>query len=170
MSTINNSVKKALSSVFEKTIFSIPRYQRAYSWDENNWRELWDDIKNNVLEKDREHFLGAMIYYHGDSENSRFTHYEVIDGQQRLSTVTILMRVLYEKLKENNEVVYSRFADELYEKYIGNVEKETFFLNMSKKDEIFFRDYIQKKIPVRRAGKLISNKNIRKCYEFFQIK
>ncbi len=167
MPTINNSTKKTLSSVFDKTIFNIPRYQRAYSWEESNWRELWDDIKNNVLEKDKEHFLGAIIYYHGDSGGSRYTHYEVIDGQQRITTLTILMRVLYEKLRENNVEVYQRFADELYEKYIGDIENETFFLNLSKKDQVFFREFIQKSVPIRKQGKLISNKSIRKCYEFF---
>lgn len=167
MPTINNSTKKPLSGVFEKSVFNIPKYQRAYSWEENNWRELWDDIKNNVLEKDKEHFLGAVIYYHGKSEGSRFTHYEVIDGQQRIITLTILMRVLYEKLRENHKDVYIRFADELYEKYIGDLTHESFFLNLSKKDESFFRDYIQKPSPIRRQGKLVSNKNIRKCYEFF---
>lgn len=170
MPTINNSAKKSLSSVFDKAVFNIPKYQRAYSWEENNWRELWDDIKNNILEKDKEHFLGAVIYYHGNSENSKFTHYEIIDGQQRITTITILMRVLYEKLKENNIEVYTRFADELYEKYLGNFESESFFLNLSKKDEIFFRDFIQKINPIRKQGKLVSNKNIRKCYDFFKEK
>lgn len=170
MPTINNSSKKTLSGVFDKSVFNIPKYQRAYSWEENNWRELWDDIKNNVLILDKEHFLGAVIYYHGEPSNSKYTHYEVIDGQQRLTTITILMRVLYEKLRENNKEVYSRFSDELYEKYIGNISDEGFFLNLSKKDEIFFRDYVQKINPNRRQGKLVSNKNIRKCYEFFNEK
>lgn len=170
MPTINNSTKKTLSGIFDKAIFNIPTYQRAYSWEESNWRELWDDIKNNVLDRDKEHFLGAMIYYHGNSEGSKYSHYEIIDGQQRISTITILMRVLYEKLKENNTEVYLRFAEELYEKYIGDTQNETFFLNLSKKDETFFRDYIQKKNPNRKQGKLISNKNIRKCYEFFHSK
>lgn len=167
MPTINNSTKKTLVSVFDKSVFNIPKYQRAYSWEESNWRELWEDIKNNILEKDKEHFLGAVIYYHSDLTNSKFTHYEIIDGQQRITTLTILMRVLYEKLKENNIEVYSRFANELYEKYIGSLENENFFLRLSKKDEIFFRDFIQKRDPVRKQGKLVSNKNIRKCYEFF---
>lgn len=77
------------------------------------------------------------------------------------------MRVLYEKLREDNTEMYIRFADDLYEKYIGDKNRESFFLNLSKKDEVFFREYIQKIIPNRRPGKLVSNKNIRKCYEFF---
>lgn len=170
MPTINNSAKKSLSAVFDKSVFNIPRYQRAYSWEESNWRELWEDIKNNVLEKDKEHFLGAVIYYHSDSGSSRFSHYEIIDGQQRITTLTILMRVLYEKLRENKVDVYLRFAKELYEKYVGDIESERFFLNLSKKDEIFFRDFIQKENPIRKQGKLVSNKNIRKCFEFFAQK
>lgn len=167
MPTINNSTKKTLSAVFDRSIFNIPKYQRAYSWEESNWRELWDDIKNIVFNSDKEHFVGAVIYYYSDSESSQLTQYEVIDGQQRITTITILMRVIYEKLKENNSPVFTRFADELYEKYIGSLQSESFFLNLSKKDKNFFRDYIQKVNPIRKQGKLVSNKNIRKCYEFF---
>lgn len=170
MPTINNSSKKTLSAVFDKSVFNIPKYQRAYAWEESNWRELWDDIKNNVFLKDKEHFLGAIIYYHGSSENSKFTQCQIIDGQQRLTTITILLRVLYEKLKESDEDVYSRFADELYSKYICDLKSDAYFLNLSKKDNAFFRDYIQKESPLRKQGKLISNKNIRKCYEFFSEK
>ncbi|HRH22363.1 MAG TPA: DUF262 domain-containing protein, partial [Candidatus Paceibacterota bacterium] len=165
MPTINNSTKKAYNSLFDKTVFNIPKYQRAYSWEENNWRELWDDIKNIVLEKDKEHFLGAIIYYHGSSNNHKYSHYDVIDGQQRLTTLTILMRVIYEKLRENNEEIYIRFSDEIYKKYICNKIDETFFLNLSKKDDKFFKDYVQHVNPTRnKQGKLVSNKNIRKCF------
>jgi uncharacterized protein with ParB-like and HNH nuclease domain len=168
MPTINNSTKKAYNSLFDKTVFNIPKYQRAYSWEENNWRELWDDIKNIVLEKDKEHFLGAIIYYHGSSNNHKYSHYDVIDGQQRLTTLTILMRVIYEKLRENNEEIYIRFSDEIYKKYICNKIDETFFLNLSKKDDKFFKDYVQHVNPTRnKQGKLVSNKNIRKCFDFF---
>ncbi len=167
MPTINNSTKKAVSALFDKTIFNIPKYQRAYSWEENNWRELWDDIKNNVLEKDKEHFVGAIIYYHGSGPGLRYSHYDVIDGQQRITTLTILMRVIYEKLRENNEEMYIRFSDEVFEKYLGNKSEDTFFLNLSKKDEKFFKDYIQLVRPIRKQGKLVSHKNIRKCFEFF---
>ncbi len=171
MPTINNSTKKTLIGVFDKSIFRIPKYQRAYSWEEGNWKELWDDINNNVIGQQREHFLGSIIYYHGDSNNSKYSHYEVIDGQQRLTTITILMRVIYEKLREKNKEVYVRFSDSVYKRYIGNVEDESFFLTLSKKDEGFFRDYIQKGNPTRKmSGKLVSNKNIRKCFDFFSDK
>lgn len=168
MPTINNSTKKSLAALFDKTVFDIPKYQRAYSWEENNWKELWDDIKNNVYQKDKEHFIGAIIYYHGSNPSNIYSHYEVIDGQQRITTLAILMRSLYEKLRENNEDIYIRFSDEIYEKYIGNKNDEVFFLNLSKKDDKFFKDYIQQIRPIRsKQGKLISNKNIRKCFEFF---
>lgn len=168
MPIINNASPKTLAAVFDRAAFLIPRYQRAYAWDESNWKELWDDILNNVSSRDRELFLGAIIYYHTNPQGLINSQYSIIDGQQRLTTISILMRVLYEKMHAVNIEVYSRFADELYEKYIGNKKNGSYLLTLSKKDESFFRDYIQKEIPLRRAkGKLVSNKNIRKCYDFF---
>lgn len=99
MPIINSASPKSLSAVFDKANFSIPRYQRAYSWDESNWKELWDDINKTVISDEKELFLGAIIYYHADSAGSSYAQYSIIDGQQRITTITILMRVLYEKLK-----------------------------------------------------------------------
>lgn len=171
MSTINQPAKKSLSAIFDKNVYQIPKYQRAYSWEESNWIELWSDIENYVVKAEKEHFLGAIIHYHGEqARESKFTNFDIIDGQQRITTLTILIRVLYEKLKNSGVEIYSRFADEIYEKYIADKKSDCFYLSLSKKDDSFFRDYIQQIVPIRRSGKLVSNKNIRKCYEFFNEK
>lgn len=170
MSVINTPTKKTLSSLFEKTKYSIPLYQRSYAWEETNWKELWEDISNQILTQDKEHFLGVLIYYPDTSiRASKFSNYQIIDGQQRLTSLIILMRVIYEKLKQDGGDFLSRTADELYVKYIGDIKDDTYHLVLSKKDKDFFRNYIQKVEPNRKnIGKLISNKNIRKCYDFYK--
>jgi len=170
MTTIVRANDRNLGSLFSKAIFEIPRFQRSYSWDENNWQELWDDIIRNVIDEDRDHFLGAIIYFPQNKIAGRLTHFNVIDGQQRLITLTILMRVLFEVLNDHSSPEYRKLSNELYEKYLGN-DEGIFFLKLSKKDDAFYNDYIQRRVPVRiRKGKIVSNKALRKCYEFFKLK
>ena len=70
--------------------FSIPAYQRVYSWRERQCRELWVDLER-AARKRREHFLGTILYSHEKSELPGQTHLSIIDGQQRLTTVMLLV-------------------------------------------------------------------------------
>jgi len=78
--------------------FEIPIYQRAYSWTEKECRQLWDDIvRCGSNEETGVHFVGSIVYI--ESGLSQVTHHSpllVIDGQQRLTTVTLLLAVLAE--------------------------------------------------------------------------
>jgi hypothetical protein len=76
--------------------YHIPKYQREYTWGKRNWEALLQDL----LENDIGYFVGALIVVK-DSEDENHacqTIYEVVDGQQRLTTVSLLMLALYEKL------------------------------------------------------------------------
>lgn len=64
-------------------IYDIPRYQREYTWNQRDWANLYDDITQN----DAGYFLGSFIVVNGTVNSKMDTiHYEVIDGQQRLTT------------------------------------------------------------------------------------
>ncbi|MCY4539068.1 MAG: DUF262 domain-containing protein [Chloroflexi bacterium] len=74
----------------------IPVFQRPYSWTKKNWEELWSDIQSLVNEGDNspEHFLGPMIIDRGDTGSYVPEKYLVIDGQQRLVTLSVLLCAL----------------------------------------------------------------------------
>ncbi|MCY4073424.1 MAG: DUF262 domain-containing protein [Chloroflexi bacterium] len=81
----------------------IPVFQRPYSWTQRNWSELWSDIQALVVERDKspEHFLGPMIIDHGDTGSYVPEKYLVIDGQQRLVTLSVLLCTLRDIAKRH---------------------------------------------------------------------
>ncbi len=92
------SVRSFLSS--GKT-FLIPDYQRQYSWKKEHCETLWDDIElflENALNKqDEEYFLGSIVGFVDENNKNVF---EVIDGQQRITTLSLLFRALYKKASD----------------------------------------------------------------------
>ncbi len=94
----------------------IPVFQRSYSWTRKNWVELWSDIKALVNEEDKsyEHFLGPMIIDHGDTGSYVPEKYLVIDGQQRLVTLSLLLCVIRDVANDHEiESLASSVADHL---------------------------------------------------------
>ena len=82
--------RKTINALFRLPVqYEIPIYQRRYVWNEDNWRPLWSDIKDNVDDKSRRHFTGAIVTRH--IENRPIEKYEVIDGQQRLTTFQVIL-------------------------------------------------------------------------------
>ena len=82
--------RKTINALFRLPVqYEIPIYQRRYVWNEDNWRRLWSDIQDNIIDKSRRHFTGAIVTRH--IENRPIEKYEVIDGQQRLTTFQIIL-------------------------------------------------------------------------------
>lgn len=96
----------------------IPVYQRAYSWDEEQCQQLWDDIVAiGRREGTGTHFTGSVVMVlGGDPDFSGMTKVLVIDGQQRITTLTLLIVALAEFARENPDKV-TRFS---YEEIIGS--------------------------------------------------
>lgn len=104
--------------------FVIPIYQRTYSWTEKECRQLWDDIirtgKNDAVSV---HFIGSIVYIEeGLSNNTVQSPQLVIDGQQRLTTVTLLIAALADALGDD-EPVDGFSAKKLRNYYLLNPEE-----------------------------------------------
>lgn len=85
----------SFSVIRNEYFYEIPFFQRRYVWDEENWSELLESLSN----PDSCPFLGSIILKENkDSENGIF--WTVIDGQQRLTTLSILMRACYDELEQ----------------------------------------------------------------------
>jgi uncharacterized protein with ParB-like and HNH nuclease domain len=105
----------------KKSDFLIPDYQRPYAWEESQCQTLWDDIfafafpDNNYqkFEKNEEYFLGSIVTF--ENENNKK---EVIDGQQRLTTLMLLLRAFYAKFgnmqDDNSKSTSDRIAQCLW--------------------------------------------------------
>ncbi len=101
MSKLNVDQKTILSLFSDKNSeFLIPDYQRPYAWEEDQCQTLWDDIfsfafpDNNCdkFDSNEEYFLGSIVTFENESKKK-----EVIDGQQRLTTLMLLLRAFYSK-------------------------------------------------------------------------
>lgn len=92
-----NVNKYPISQMFDpesKTLFEVPKYQREYVWGMREWTDLYDDI----VENDAGYFLGSIICINSSS-NSLNPKFEVVDGQQRLTTISLFMAALYDVLR-----------------------------------------------------------------------
>lgn len=109
---------RKISNIFEgQKIYTVPRYQRNYIWDKNNWSELLEDIEFTLGQENKmqwSHFLGAIVLSFRGS-NFGIEEYEIIDGQQRITTIFILFLAIISKLKESKEVEQASY---IYDTYI----------------------------------------------------
>ncbi|MDR0520691.1 MAG: DUF262 domain-containing protein [Planctomycetaceae bacterium] len=96
--------KKQITEImqFPQTVFQIPVYQRNYKWEIDECLQLLEDILAvGSNEKRSGHFLGSIVYIkHGNTTIGSVQEYAVIDGQQRLTTLTLIFCVLYLLAKE----------------------------------------------------------------------
>lgn len=75
------------------SIYRIPRNQRAYVWNEHNWRDLFEDIKLVTEGIASSHFIGSIVLMEEQEEDS-LDVFTIIDGQQRIITLTLLLSSL----------------------------------------------------------------------------
>ena len=91
----------ALLSAETNIVYHIPPYQREYSWSKDQWDALFDDL----LEEDAGdgHFLGTIICVNATEEATSQTVLELVDGQQRMSTLSLLLLAIYRQLKARSD-------------------------------------------------------------------
>ena len=97
--------------------FSIPRFQRAYSWGGEQCDELWRDLFR-AARAHRSHFMGTLIYVEGTQEKGSSGEFAVVDGQQRLTTLTLILLALTDYLRESGETLYGIDAAAIAESYL----------------------------------------------------
>jgi uncharacterized protein with ParB-like and HNH nuclease domain len=141
--------------------FVIPVYQRDYAWTKINCLKLWNDLIDLNNNSRSDHFLGTLV-----TIGSGFQEYTVIDGQQRLTTVSLLLKALHdfleknEKKSEEEKVLIEQLMDFLINKYSKEKNKRI-RLKPNKQDKEFFENLFEK------SNDLDVNSNIINNYNFF---
>lgn len=77
--------------------YDIPFFQRAYVWNEENWSDLLSNLTNN----NQNHFLGSIILKSAGATSGSYSRFSIIDGQQRLTTLSVLLRACYDHIEKN---------------------------------------------------------------------
>ncbi|MEB3336784.1 MAG: DUF262 domain-containing protein, partial [Leptolyngbyaceae bacterium] len=126
-------------------IYRVPPFQRDYSWTEENWEDLWQDIMLLHTNPDSSHYMGALVLQSAGTSDKEFT---IIDGQQRLATLSIIAIAVIAKIQK---------LVDLEEDAIANKERQ----------EILKRTYLGDRDPrsLRYSSKLILNENNNDFYQ-----
>ncbi len=153
-------------------IYRVPQFQRDYSWEQDNWEDLWNDIKL-AAETNSPHYMGSVVL-----QSTTGKEFSIIDGQQRFTTLTILTLAVIEAIKkiidkgievaQNNERI-----EILMRQYIGQKDPASLsyssklFLNENN-DGFFQNRLIGFKNPVNVRKLSDSERLLWEAYEFFK--
>ena len=99
--------------------FVIPVYQRSYTWKTENCKQLFDDLIKVVREHRKSHFFGSIVSVHNPDAEGGHNEFLVIDGQQRLTTVSLLLLAMYNLMKKGIVVpAKASLGEQIYETYL----------------------------------------------------
>jgi len=127
--------KSTIETFFTGKTFVVPKYQRDYAWKERNVDDLFEDVAE-ALEDGSGHYLGTFIL----SQSDRSAPAQVVDGQQRLTTLTMLLHALIDELEDVNLKQY------YYSTFIEHPAKGSKFRVLGDND-VFFRGLMGKLNP-----------------------
>lgn len=101
----HNSEETSFKRLLEtRCYYTIPPFQRAYKWKKQNLNQLLEDVTTLIEEQEDAHFMGALILDQQPSSPAAPSIYEVIDGQQRLTTVFLMIAGIVRTLLREKEI------------------------------------------------------------------
>ncbi|GAA9701458.1 DUF262 and DUF1524 domain-containing protein [Helicobacter pylori] len=141
--------------------FVIPTYQRLYSWGKEQCKQLWDDIiKIGGNDKMNGHFIGSILYVlDGNTPSSPLL---IIDGQQRLTTITLLFIALRDRLNDEDEFLEKFSRQKIQNRYLINSDEKgdkkfRLILSESDKDTLLSLIDRNKRKPSEPSSKIMEN-------------
>ncbi|MEH2448243.1 MAG: DUF262 domain-containing HNH endonuclease family protein [Nostoc sp.] len=139
-----HATEKALLKVFSNDFaFSIPAYQRPYAWTKDQASELLTDLLSflgdgsEAVTDANPYFLGSIVLIKSEDAPKA----DVVDGQQRLTTITILLSVLRSLFSEKNASRLTKYIYQEGDEFEGTYD--CYRLKLRERDEDFFRSYVQ---------------------------
>lgn len=154
--------EKIIDTMFDnKRQYQIPVYQRNYDWKKDNCLELFNDVIN-AYEKEKTHFLGTVVQVQQDEEGG-LKHYIIVDGQQRMTSIYLLLKALYDKDDESDKKeIKALLFNESASHDFNNQEKSKLKLKPIKTDNEQFMFLMNDK-----QDKMNRNSNIWINYNYF---
>ena len=152
--------------------YIVPKFQRDYTWENEQWDDLWQDIIALNKNDEVEHYMGYLVLQTDDNKS-----FVVIDGQQRLTTLSIIVLVVLKGLKkleeqeiepENNK----KRRETLHNSYIGYLNPVTLIaenkLKLNRNNDEFYRQYLTPLQNLPQRGLNSSEKLMRNCFQWFE--
>lgn len=129
--------ERTISNILtEQICYVVPPYQRPYSWERENVQQLLEDVWEAYEAEDTEYFIGSLITI----EKERDRRYEVVDGQQRLTTLNLIFARLRDRITD--EAAKAMLGNRILPRNVLTGEAETPRLLLRKKDQGFFRKHV----------------------------
>lgn len=121
-------------------VYEVPVYQRPYSWGESQWQELWEDVMS--VDEDDTHYLGSIVVISKNASLRGFDELEVVDGQQRLTTLSILFCAIRDAYYETGEeeVAGDLGKDYLYSRQLRQTGRK---LHLGKMDDSVYENLLK---------------------------
>jgi len=170
---LNTSTSTFLELIGNGRVYKVPPYQRDYSWTEEQWEDLWTDILELIDRPDDTHYMGALVV-----EGKSDREFAVIDGQQRIATLSLLVLAVIARLNEwadsAIDVDHNRQrAAALRTRFIGEKDPaslvEASKLTLNDTDNAFYQDYlVQLRSPLNARGLPKSNRLLWECFCYFK--
>jgi uncharacterized protein with ParB-like and HNH nuclease domain len=168
-----NTSNQTLRQLFGNGLtYSIPRFQRDYSWTADEWDDLWQDIQGTMIPGgEPAHYMGYLVLQTNDNKT-----FEVIDGQQRLTTISLLtlglLKVLHTLADEGVDPdANRRRIEQLRNSYIGYLDPVTLIprskLSLNRNNNAYYQDYIIPLQQLPQRGLRASEHLLRKSFEWF---
>ena len=170
--TENNTYRKLIGNGLT---YRIPRFQRDYSWTEDEWEDLWADILGTIQEGgEPAHYMGYLVLQSEDDKS-----FDVIDGQQRLTTLTLIVlaalknlkRLIDEKVQPDQN---QQRLQQIRQTYIGYLDPVTLVsrtkLTLNRNNDSYFQTYLIPLGHLPQRGFRASEHSLRKAFEWFERK
>ncbi len=153
------SSDKDVNEILLSGYYKIPRFQRPYSWDRENITDFWNDV---VKRESSDYFIGSVVVYQQDKY-----HLGIVDGQQRLTTITILLCALRDVLLEIGSENLAQGVHGFIER--KNVDNDPEYTVSPETSYPYFQEYVQKfGEPELVLDVQSEEKNIEGAYEYFK--
>ena len=155
----------SLIDLLDKRLFTIPDYQRSYSWSTRQRKDLFDDIEDVWSEDDEDsiHFMATVVCLRHGRERlgtNVMTKLDIVDGQQRLTTLIILLNAIRYALDETDDD-QKRNAVELKELLVKPVGDNLLLLQTNQDTSRFFSNYMRSgAAPDPAAAKTLADRNL----------
>jgi hypothetical protein len=167
--TENNTFRKLLGNGLT---YRIPRFQRDYTWTQDEWEDLWMDIQGTLQANgESAHYMGYLVLQSADDKT-----FDVIDGQQRLTTITIILLAILKNLQRlidagDDAASNQRRIDQMRQTYIGYLDPVTLVarpkLTLNRNNNSYFQNHLVPLGRLPQRGLRASEHALRKAFEWF---
>ncbi len=143
--------------------FVIPIYQRVYSWEKEQCKQLWDDIvKTGGNDQMNGHFIGSIVFVQDGIYTTSHNELLIIDGQQRLTTITLLLTALRDHLNDEDEFLEKFSRQKIQNRYLINSDEKgdkkfKLILSDSDKDTLLYLIDKDRRKPSEPSSKIMEN-------------